>query len=675
MRSRIWALATIAVVTAACSSPSAKIDLSTLDRTNVSAGLAPMDNGFAFANFGASQTSEELDVNDLIAMFGASACVNKVVTPCTPTAQAAAWSRMVNDARQSGHCEGLVVQAATRFNSRSTPSTAKLKRDADVVHGVIRAFATQFLPEVQDAASNRGNSSLVDLVNELTASLKDGVTSYTMGLYTKDGGHAVLPYAVDFTSETLAVIRVYDSNWPGMDRYVVVDFEKNEWYFSFSGTNPQKDECVWTGGPSDIDLTPLDVRTSANCPFCGDKSTVTKTMLLIRSTKDNWSITTEKGTYSPNEDSEVEGIQSRSIRSATCDTKTKLPEFVLATDSLSFEMTLPEDSQAYVSNGNSVIEIQTSGRKARKPIVIAEDSIEINDDSTSTTISHDNLAVVVSAPQATVSLRENEINVSVTTETGTENVSVTPAKPHQAISVENNNVIVEEPVNDVLSTTPEVPEALQQNSQPTSLPPSAERDLSNSAYVEEVQSMTTTTSTTTTTVKTRTSATTIPTSISGGTTSTSPQQNTLPSGSATTTTSTSSTTTTTTIPTASIRVVIQNGEGGIRFTIGQNAYPDSSGSPVWFDPNNQQNATYPGGCGPAASSLCNGKTYVVPIGQTFLFDWLLYNDNYLFEIQCGTGTSWYNPGTTYGNGTEVRSIGRCEIPSVNGNTTITFRQR
>lgn len=638
-----------------------------------------MENGFAFANFGSEDTSEQFDTQDLVEMFGASACVNKKTNPCIPTAQAAAWARMVNDARQSGHCEGLVVQASARFNEKAAPKTAKLPRDRDVIHGVIRAFATQFLPEVQDSVKQWSNRSLIDIVNELTRTLADGTTDYTMGLYTDDGGHAVLPYAVDFTSDTMAVIRVYDSNWPGMDRYVVIDFEKDQWYFSFSGSNPQQDECVWTGGPGDVDLTPLDTRTSANCPFCGDNSTVTKSMLLIRSTTNSWSVTTEDGTYSPSDGADVNGVDVRPIRTASCDTKTKLPEFVLSTESLDFEMTLPDDASAYISNGKSVIEIKTEGNKNRKPIVITDESISIDDPSATTTVSYENLAVVVTAPQATVSLDNNAINVAVTTNEGTQEVSVTPAAPHQQIAVEDNQVVVTEPVKEIASTTPDVPVTLQQNSQAANLPPVAERDLTNAEYIEEIKSSaTTTTTTTTTSIKPRTSATTVaPSATISPSATNAPSATTMPSSLSTTTTPrpSATTTTTTTIPTATIRVLIPNGEGGIRFTIGSTQYPDSWGNPSWYDPNNQQNSTTASQCGPHTGSLCNNKTYVVPLGQNFIFDWALYNDNYLFEIQCGTGTSWYNPGTTYGNGSEIRSIGRCEISSVSGNTNITFRQR
>lgn len=653
----------------ACGSGNSAPNLDALLRDNVNAGLAPLQNGFAFANFGAAASQEQFDVNDLVTMFGAGACVDGQVDPCAPTAQAAAWARMVNDARQSGHCEGLVVQASARFNQKALPATAQLPRDNEVLHGVYRAFATQFLPEVQDTAKEWSNRSLVDIVNELTTSLKDGVTDYTMGLYTDEGGHAVLPYAVEFSSDTLAVIKVYDSNWPGMDRYVVIDFEKNEWFFSFSGRDPQQDECVWSGGPGDIDLTSLDARTSAVCPFCGDKTTVTKSMLLIRSTSSDWSVTTPQGTYTPSAATEVQGVNANAVRTATCEDKTKLPEFVIAAESLELTLSLPDDSTAYISNGRSVIEIKTTGKKKREPIQINRDTIIINDSDTTTTVSNDNLAVVVTAPQAQISLGNNNINVSVNN--GQETVAVNPSNPRQEVTVnQNNEVVVADATEATNNVAPVIPVNLQQEVQPASLPPATERDLTNVAYVEEVIAAASTTTTLATTRTTLPRGTTTPTTAApsiAGTPNTSPSTSPTPGAPTTSPPTTVS-------PYAQIRLVIEDGEGGIRFYF-NGPWPDSWGDPRWFPDDDHQALTDPGRCGPSHSALCNGQIYQVPKGQRFIFDWLLYDDNYLFEMQCGTGSSWINGSYLAGSGSEVRSGARCDINPVVGDVTITARQR
>jgi hypothetical protein len=116
--------------------------------------------------------------------------------------------------------------------------------------------------------------------------------------------------------------------------------------------------------------------------------------------------------------------------------------------------------------------------------------------------------------------------------------------------------------------------------------------------------------------------------------------------------------------------VIQDGEGGIRFTSGTTQYPNSWGNMSWSKGSDYE-LDY---CGPDRSSLCHNKVYTVPLGSTFIFDWALYDDQYAFEMQCGTGQSWLSSSYLYGSATEVRSGARCEITSVTGNTTVTFKE-
>lgn len=115
----------------------------------VATALVPASDGYSFPNFESTSSEEQFDGSDLFAMFGAEACVDAVTNPCEPIAEAAAWARMVNQARAPGHCEGLVVEASKRFNSGLSPVTVKLENQGEVTHQIFRAFATQFLAEAQ----------------------------------------------------------------------------------------------------------------------------------------------------------------------------------------------------------------------------------------------------------------------------------------------------------------------------------------------------------------------------------------------------------------------------------------------------------------------------------------------------------------------------------------------
>jgi hypothetical protein len=358
----------------------------------------------------------------------------------------------------------------------------------------MRAFATQFLPEVQDATNSWAKKSLSDIVNELVSSMKTGSVAYSLGIYTPTGGHAVLPYAVEFPSKDLAVIKVYDSNWPGKERYVVIDLAEKKWFFSFNGQDPQKDECAWTGKAGDIDLTPMSVRTSATCPFCGTKSTVAKSVLLIRSTGVEWEVKTKNGTFSPSDGTLVDGTTSRGLRSASCSKTVSLPEFILSVDTPDFELTLPETASAYISNGKYVVQIQTKGKKARKPIKFTETSVTSNDPGTTVTLAANNFATQVTADTTVINFDETKIVVDATVNGETSTVTANEAAPQVIVTTDTGAVVTTTNNVNLSKVEAVVTEELTPTVVKPGLAPLAERE----AAAPEVT--TTTTAATTTTV-------------------------------------------------------------------------------------------------------------------------------------------------------------------------------
>ena len=448
-------------------------------------GVKPNENGFAFANFGSSATTELLDSADLVTMFGGGACVGGITTPCTPTAQASAWAKMVNESRASGHCEGLAVQAASRFDAKATPATESLTNAGDVTHGIIRAFATQFLPEVQDATATWAKKSLVDIVNELSTAFANKSASYTMGLYTSTGGHAVLPYAIEFPEPDVAVVKVYDSNWPGMERYVVIDLAKKSWTFSFSGENPQEDADAWSGKAGDIDITSMSARTVATCPFCGDDTKVSASVLLIRSTSLNWSVKTKTGEYSPATSASVADVRARSLRSAASDKELKISEYILYTDSDDFELQLPDTSSAYVSNGDSVVQVAATGSKVRKPILFKKNVISVEDTSTTMTVSSDNVVAQVTSNMAKINVGRSRLSIDL----GGKNslINVNEATPQIVVRSEKNSTPVVTKVKNLVTVVPSIVPALKPPDTKPGLSAPSSRDLSNPSYVAIVE--------------------------------------------------------------------------------------------------------------------------------------------------------------------------------------------
>ena len=140
--------------------------------SSVKSGAKPNPDGFAFPNFGAAATSVEFGASDMETMFSASAeiCV-KEEGSCELSAEARAWARMVNQARVSGHCEGLAVLASSRFISKEEPKTITLTQQEDLTHAIMRAFATQFLDETQEATKTWAKKRPSEIVAALVDSL------------------------------------------------------------------------------------------------------------------------------------------------------------------------------------------------------------------------------------------------------------------------------------------------------------------------------------------------------------------------------------------------------------------------------------------------------------------------------------------------------------------------
>jgi hypothetical protein len=231
----------------------------------VDSGFRPEVDGFSFANFDVRDYPQSFDKQAFLDMVGGGprVCIDGVTDPCVLTDEAAAFADKVNQARRAGHCEGMVVVAAARQAWRLSPATSSLKPSEAVVNAIIRAFATIFLPEVQAEARSWVEKSLSDTVAELAAALDKGRIDYGMGIYRPDGGHEVLPYAIEYPSPTIARVLVYDPNWPMVERYVDIDLERDRWRFSFAATDQSSDPYAWTGGQGDLDLNSIAVRAAA----------------------------------------------------------------------------------------------------------------------------------------------------------------------------------------------------------------------------------------------------------------------------------------------------------------------------------------------------------------------------------------------------------------------------
>lgn len=382
--------------------------------------MQPSANGFAFANFPASWYPEEFDADDLVAMFGPDpeVCIDGIAEPCELTAEAAAFARMVNQSRASGHCEGLVAVAQARFNDGLAPITADLPDDDATIDAIMRAFATQFIPEVRAEVERWKSASLTEKLTAIETSLAGGRLVYSLGVYTDGGGHAVLPYAVEFATPTTVRIRVYDSNWPGSDRWVDVDLATETWTFSFQGDDPTNDPDLWTGDASRMDLTSLDTR-SGTCPFCDDGVSVAKNTLLVRTTDLDWSLDTHLGAVAPgvasHEDVVVTPLKTQSVGGrAHHDYLVELPH---AADGSPAKLTLPGAASVFVLKPSGIAEITTPGHPELH-VEVGADHVASLDPEVSLSLAVGNLVARAAGHTARLAIDGDAIRAHVTTAVG-----------------------------------------------------------------------------------------------------------------------------------------------------------------------------------------------------------------------------------------------------------------
>ena len=474
--------------------------------------LRPNDHGWSFANYPASSFPDvQFGAADMASMFGddPSVCIDGVVDPCTLTAEAASWAQMVNQSRSSGHCLGLAVIAARRFNENISPVTSTLASDESTLRTVMRAFASQFLPEAQAESEKWIGSSLSEIVEAVKTSLEKNQIKYTLGLFGPNGGHAISPFAVEYPSEGITRMMVYDSNWPGRNRYVDFDLKADTWTFSYSADDPQTDPEPWVGGSGDADLTSISFE-KLTCPFCATDVAVKNSTFMIRTDQPEFSIETEEGTITADGTALPEGASVTKVKGAvgvtTFDYMVKIPIREDAAAARS-QLRFPGTASVFAVLPSGIAQFQTTPQ-TKSPVVVSGNSVSSTDPTVSLKVAAGNLVASVSGSSTSLTLSDSGLDVAVTLPNGEiVQQEVNESKPALLAEVDpaTGGVVVlqstetgqvartdiapdggrtesisTEPLN-LTTVVPELPATLESKPNPT-LPTPAARDLNNPDY-------------------------------------------------------------------------------------------------------------------------------------------------------------------------------------------------
>ena len=271
-----------------------------LDAPELGEGKLCIDNGFriaaddfSFSNWGRStQADANVTIQTLIDLFGHSAvCIDGPSTECVMRPTTVQKLEEWNNALAGGRCEGLATLSTRFFLKLDDPSTfnrtatrvADLRRGNQLLDSnIVYWWATQFLTEVADRAATSRTKSPLQLVDDLIQGLANGI-GYTVGLYFGSSGHAVTPFAVTHRNNDF-IIHVYDNNFPGVRKEIIVSGSANSWSYSAARAQPDGSTVDWTGVTGTLELTPMSSRKGPfECSFCATSTTTKDTVVTIAS--------------------------------------------------------------------------------------------------------------------------------------------------------------------------------------------------------------------------------------------------------------------------------------------------------------------------------------------------------------------------------------------------------
>ncbi|MBV6397524.1 MAG: hypothetical protein HFACDABA_03138 [Anaerolineales bacterium] len=238
-------------------------------------GFDPTQNGFSFPNYGDDLGATNLTAYEMRRLFGDGACARIDGDECTLTPPAEQWMEQINDAMSGGHCEGFAVLSMLMYTGQIAPSDfgGSTASDLDINDEFLQReiaywWATQTTDPTVSQVIKGTPVEILDIVQQMEFS---GET-FTIGIYKEDGsgGHAITPIGVEDKGDGLYAILVYDNNYPGETRELLVDTRDNSWLYEAS-INPDVEPDLYSGNADTmtLDLTPTSARLGVQaCPFC-----------------------------------------------------------------------------------------------------------------------------------------------------------------------------------------------------------------------------------------------------------------------------------------------------------------------------------------------------------------------------------------------------------------------
>ncbi|MFE0750995.1 hypothetical protein [Gordonia sp. NPDC058843] len=223
-------------------------------------------DGFSFENWGPNDAlhTRGLSIEGMRAVFGDEVCARIVFGVCSPTTVAEVVQQEFNESMAGGHCFGMAALAGLYATKRLNPfplampwqSVYSIGPSAPLDELIARMFITQGFPPTDLLESE---VTVTQALSRLRSAWARN-DNYVLAIYTDEeqsAGHAINPIAIRDLGQGKRGIVVYDNNFPGVEKMVVVDPAANSWYYS-TATNPSEPTLLFQGSPANkMMLVPL----------------------------------------------------------------------------------------------------------------------------------------------------------------------------------------------------------------------------------------------------------------------------------------------------------------------------------------------------------------------------------------------------------------------------------
>jgi hypothetical protein len=251
----------------------------------VDTGFRPEVNGFSYQNYGdVAQTPDgqqftvvNLTSVEMRRLFGDGVCAAtpKADNSCALTPPAEQWMTQNNASMNGGHCEGFAVFSQMAYLGQVDPNTfgagrvvdLQIKDNEPLQREIAYWFSTQG-PTWGQQQVLTPKEMVEYLISEYT---KNPKSVFRLGIMKEDGtgGHAITAYEVKDQGNGVYWVMVYDNNYPGKERQMVVDTNANTSEYDAS-INPSVAPDTYKGTETNkIFVAPNELRlTTFPCDFC-----------------------------------------------------------------------------------------------------------------------------------------------------------------------------------------------------------------------------------------------------------------------------------------------------------------------------------------------------------------------------------------------------------------------